>query len=169
MKITNRIVELRNVRAADLKANPLNWRTHPERQRAAVTEMLEEIGFADALIAREAGDGTLVLIDGHLRAELADDAVVPVLVLDVSETEAAKLLLTIDPLSAMADLDRAKLDALLVEDDTRGKALNELKDKLAAAAGLLEDTEPPEPSSEEVELQEFKFAHKCRECGFEFN
>jgi ParB-like chromosome segregation protein Spo0J len=169
MKITNRIVELRNVRAADLKANPLNWRTHPERQRAAVTEMLEEIGFADALIAREAGDGTLVLIDGHLRAELADDAVVPVPVLDVSETEAAKLLLTIDPLSAMADLDRAKLDALLVEDDTRGKALNELKDKLAAAAGLLEDTEPPEPSSKEVELTEFTFAHKCGACGFEFN
>jgi ParB-like chromosome segregation protein Spo0J len=169
MKITNRIVELRNVRAADLKANPLNWRTHPERQRAAVTEMLEEIGFADALIAREAGDGTLVLIDGHLRAELADDAVVPVLVLDVSEAEAAKLLLTIDPLSAMADIDRAKLDALLVEDDTRGKALNELKDKLAAAAGLLEDTEPPEPSSEEVELTGFTFAHKCGACGFEFN
>jgi ParB-like chromosome segregation protein Spo0J len=158
MKVANRIVELRNVRAADLEADPLNWRTHPERQRAAVTEMLEEIGFADALIAREAGDGTLVLIDGHLRAELADDAVVPVLVLDVSETEAAKLLLTIDPLSAMADLDRAKLDALLVEDDTRGKALNELKDKLAAAAGLLEDTEPPEPSS-----------HRCGACGFEFN
>lgn len=169
MKITNRIVELRNVRAADLKANPLNWRTHPERQRAAVTEMLEEIGFADALIARHADDGTLVLIDGHLRAELAEDAVVPVLVLDVSENEAAKLLLTIDPLSAMADLDRAKLDALLVEDDTRGKAINELKDKLAAAAGLLEDTEPPEPSSEEVETTEFAFAHKCGACGFEFN
>jgi ParB-like chromosome segregation protein Spo0J len=169
MKVANRIVELRNVRAADLEADPLNWRTHPERQRAAVTEMLEEIGFADALIAREAGDGTLVLIDGHLRAELADDAVVPVLVLDVSETEAAKLLLTIDPLSAMADLDRAKLDALLVEDDTRGKALNELKDKLAAAAGLLEDTEPPEPSSEEVELDGFVFSHRCGACGFEFN
>jgi ParB-like chromosome segregation protein Spo0J len=169
MKVANRIVELRNVRAADLKANLLNWRTHPEQQRAAVAEALEEIGFADALIAREAGDGTLVLIDGHLRAELADDAVVPVLVLDVSETEAAKLLLTIDPLSAMADLDRAKLDALLAEDDTRGKALNELKDKMAAAAGLLEDTEPPEPSSEEVELTEFTFAHKCGACGFEFN
>lgn len=169
MKIASRIVELRNVRAADLKTNPLNWRTHPERQRAAVTEMLEEIGFADALIAREAGDGTLVLIDGHLRAELADDAVVPVLVLDVSEAEAAKLLLTIDPLSAMADLDRAKLDALLVEDDTRGKALNELKDRMAAAAGLLEDTEPPEPSSEEVEMTEFTFSHKCGACGFEFN
>jgi ParB-like chromosome segregation protein Spo0J len=169
VKIANRIIGLRQVRAADLKANPLNWRTHPENQRAAVTEMLEEVGFADALIARELPDGTLVLIDGHLRAEIADEAVVPVLVLDVTESEAAKLLLTIDPLAAMADLDREKLDALLSEDESRGEALLKLKDKLAAAAGLLEDAEPPEPSSEEVELQEFKFAHKCRECGFEFN
>jgi hypothetical protein len=169
MKIANRIIELRNVKAADLKANPLNWRTHPENQRSAVEEMLREIGFADALIAREAADKSLVLIDGHLRAEIADEAVVPVLVLDVTESEAEKLLLTIDPLSAMADLDRGKLDALLSEDETRGKALCELKHKLAAAAGLLEDSEPPEPSSEEVELEGFTFAHKCEACGFEFN
>jgi hypothetical protein len=169
MKIANRIIELRNVKAAELKANPLNWRTHPENQRAAVTEMLEEVGFVDALIAREDEDGELVLVDGHLRAEIADDAIVPVLVLDVSESEAQKLLLTIDPLSAMADLDRGKLDFLLSRDETQGAAISALKDKMADAAGLLTDREASETSSGEIELTDFVFAHKCRECGFEFN
>jgi hypothetical protein len=169
MKVANRIIELRNVKAAELKANPLNWRTHPENQRDAVTEMFEEVGFADALIAREDEDGELVLVDGHLRAEIADDAIVPVLVLDVSESEAQKLLLTIDPLSAMADLDRGKLDFLLSRDETQGAAISALKDKMADAAGLLTDREAPETSSGEIELTDFVFAHKCRECGFEFN
>ena len=43
-----------------------------------------------------------MLIDGHLRAETTPDAVVPVLVLDVDEAEADKILLTHDPLAAMA-------------------------------------------------------------------
>jgi len=169
MKIANRIIELRNVKAAELKANPLNWRTHPENQRAAVTEMLEEVGFVDALIARQDEGGGLVLVDGHLRAEIADDAIVPVLVLDVSASEAEKLLLTIDPLSAMADLDREKLDFLLSRDETKGAAISALKDKMADAAGLLTNREAPETSSGEVELTDFVFAHQCKECGFEFN
>ena len=40
-----------------------------------------------------------MLIDGHLRAETAPDMMVPVLVLDVTEEEADKLLLTLDPLA----------------------------------------------------------------------
>jgi hypothetical protein len=42
--------------------------------------------------ARELPDGRLQLIDGHLRAETTLDDVVPVLVLDVIEEEADKLL-----------------------------------------------------------------------------
>ena len=169
MTIANRIIGLRMVKAADLKKHPKNWRTHPDNQRAAVSALLEEVGFADALIAREDTDGSLVLIDGHLRAEIADDESVPVLVLDVSEYEAEKLLLTIDPLSAMADLDREKLGALLSADETKDKALCDLKEKMAAAAGLIQDRDAPETSSKEIELGEFTFAHTCPECGFEFN
>jgi hypothetical protein len=33
-KFKNRIVGHRKVRAAAIKAHPLNWRTHPEGQRA---------------------------------------------------------------------------------------------------------------------------------------
>jgi hypothetical protein len=53
VKIKDRIVELRRVRAADLLANPKNWRRHPPEQRSALEGLLSEIGYADALIARQ--------------------------------------------------------------------------------------------------------------------
>lgn len=76
--------------------------------------MLERIGFADALLARETADG-LELIDGHLRADLAPTTEVPVLVVDVDEDEARLLLATLDPLAGMAATDEEQLAALLAE------------------------------------------------------
>src|SRR5436309_2432480 len=88
----DRIVELRRVPASELLPNPKNWRRHPERQRAVLRALLAEVGFADALIARERDDGSLVLIDGHLRQSLRRRGEVPVLVVDLDEEEADKLL-----------------------------------------------------------------------------
>ena len=105
----DRVKELRRVPASELRANPKNWRTHPPAQEAALKGVLAEIGFADAMIARETEDG-LELIDGHLRREVMGDQEVPVLVLDVTEEEADKLLLTYDPLAGMA---HAAMDSLL--------------------------------------------------------
>jgi len=103
MQIRDRIKELRRVRAADLVPNAKNWRTHPVAQRDALRGVLADIGYADALLVRELPDGRLELIDGHLRAETTPDAQVPVLVLDVDEEEAEKILITHDPLAAMAE------------------------------------------------------------------
>ena len=36
----NRIVELRRIKARDLKKNPNNWRTHPEGQHSALADSL---------------------------------------------------------------------------------------------------------------------------------
>ena len=69
MHIRDRIIELRRVRASELRPHPRNWRQHPPRQRDALRGVLAEVGYADALLARELPDGTLMLIDGHLRAE----------------------------------------------------------------------------------------------------
>jgi len=87
VQVKDRIKELRRVRASDLIPNPKNWRRHPVHQADALRGVLSEIGYADALIARETPDG-LMLIDGHLRAEISSDEMVPVLVLDVTEEEA---------------------------------------------------------------------------------
>ena len=95
------------VPATDLLPNPKNWRRHPKAQQDALRGVLAEIGFADALLARETDRG-LMLIDGHLRAETAPDQDVPVLILDVTAVEADKLLATLDPLAGLAEWDRAR-------------------------------------------------------------
>src|SRR5580700_5960219 len=138
----DRIRELRRVRASELLPNPRNWRLHPASQRAALAGVLAEIGFADALLARELPDGRLELVDGHLRAETAPDQLVPVLVLDVDEAEANKILLTLDPLAAMADACREQLDSLLREVETDSAAVESMLAELAADAGIASESLP---------------------------
>ena len=113
IQIRDRIKEFRRVQAKDLVPNPKNWRRHPKAQVEALRGLLTEIGYADALLVRELADGRLMLIDGHLRAATTPDALVPVLVLDVTEAEADKLLATLDPLAAMAESDSDRIEELL--------------------------------------------------------
>lgn len=131
MKIRDRIKELRRVRAGDLVTNPRNWRTHPEAQSNALRGVLAEVGFADALIAREHQDGRLMLLDGHLRAGLAPEQIVPVLVLDVNEEEGDKILATLDPLTAMAETDNKALERLLEDVHLQSAAVQKMLEDLA--------------------------------------
>lgn len=151
MNIRDRIKELRRVRAGDLRPNPRNWRTHPQAQRDALRGVLAEIGYADALIARELPDGGLELLDGHLRAETTPDSEVPVLITDLTDAEASKLLATLDPLAAMAEADKGKLDELLRDVQTSSEAVAAMLTNLAASNGILSgggevvEDEVPEP------------------------
>jgi hypothetical protein len=120
----DRIRELRRVPAHSLRPNPRNWRTHPPEQQAALKGILAEVGFADALLVRELKDGSLEIVDGHLRAETTPDEIVPVLVLDVSADEAAKILATHDAITGQALPDFARLHTLLDECDFNSPAVN---------------------------------------------
>ena len=122
--IRDRIKELRRVPASELFASPKNWRTHPESQVKVLDGILGEIGYADALLARELPDGSLELIDGHCRRELTPDQVVPVLVVDLDEDEAAKLMTVLDPLAAMAETNKDALGKLLANVQTDSDALH---------------------------------------------
>ena len=130
MRIRDRIKELRRVKASELIPNPKNWRTHPVEQQDAMKGVLSELGYADALIAREVDEG-LMLVDGHLRAETTPDSEVPVLVLDINEDEADLMLLTLDPLAAMAGRDEERLDALLEGIEIDNEAVTQLLNNLA--------------------------------------
>jgi hypothetical protein len=132
MQIRDRIKELRRVRADQLRPHPRNWRTHPRAQQDVLRGVLAEIGYADALVARELPDGTLQLIDGHLRAEVTPQSLVPVLVLDLDESEALKLLATLDPLTAMAGTDAEALRSLLADVETDSQAVRAMLDRLLA-------------------------------------
>jgi len=131
IQIRDRIKEFRRVQAKDLVPNPKNWRRHPKAQVEALRGLLTEIGYADALLVRELADGRLMLIDGHLRAATTPDALVPVLVLDVTEAEADKLLATLDPLAAMAESDSDRIEELLATVSTDSEAVQELLKRTA--------------------------------------
>ena len=112
--------------------------------------VLAELGYADALLARETPEG-LMLIDGHLRASLDPEQTVPVLVLDVDEAEADYLLATLDPLSAMADRDAEAIADLLGDVRTGEDAVRDLLETVGGVQpeeGLTDpDEAPPLPPS----------------------
>ena len=130
MTMKDRVKELRRVPASELRANPKNWRRHPPSQEAALRGVLEDIGFADAVIARETDDG-LELIDGHLRQEVMGDQAIPVLIVDVTEEEADKMLLTYDPLAMMAHADTDQLLHLLRDTQFESQAVNDMLEAVA--------------------------------------
>lgn len=133
--IRDRIKEMRRVRAGDLVKNPKNWRTHGPGQRSALANLLQEVGYAQCLVTRELDDGRLLLIDGHLRSELDPDQIVPVVVLDVDEAEADKLLARLDPIGAMAGVSRGKLDALLKGSVREQEKMTEIIEEIAEKTG----------------------------------
>src|SRR5262245_26092069 len=153
MNIRNRIKGLRHIRAGDLRPHPKNWRKHPEEPQTARRGILAEVGFVDALMVRELPDGSLQIVDGHLRAETTPEAMVPVLVVDLTDAEAEKVLATFDPLGAMAEPDEEQLAALLKGIETDSEALAAMLEQLAQDAGcglsneIVED-EIPEPPDE---------------------
>ncbi len=150
-ELRDRIKKFARVPVSKLRANPRNWRTHPESQRKALRGVLDEIGFSSAVIARELPDGTYELIDGHLRLEtLADTDKIPTLILDVDEHEADKLLLTLDPLAAMAGTDKEMLAGLFESTSFDDDALASL---IADTTGYEFHLEDDDQDGEDAEPQ----------------
>ena len=167
MEIRDRVKELRRVPASELRANPKNWRRHPATQEAALRGVLGDIGFADAVIAREA-EGGLELIDGHLRQEIMGDQLVPVLIVDVTEEEADKMLLTIDPLAAMAHADQDSLLSLLHSTQFADQAVNDMLEALANGERLpMPELTPPDDFSTYDE--NIATEYKCPSCKYEWS
>jgi len=155
MKLRDRIRELRRVRAGDLRPNPRNWRTHPENQENALRGILAEVGIADALLVQELADGSLMLIDGHLRADVAPETEWPVLVLDVTEEEADLLLAMVDPMAGLAEVNEEVLELLLAEIKTESDAVQAILNILAAD-NEIGDREANDPEAEWQGMPEYE-------------
>lgn len=163
MKIRDRIKEFRRVKASELRPHPKNWRTHPAAQQDALRGILAEIGYAGALLARELPDGSLELIDGHLRADTTPDAEVPVLVLDLDEREAAKLLALHDPLTGMAGTNDEVLAGLLDLVETENDAVQALLDQMLAEPETPVDESEAELANEVTIPEAFQVVIECRD------
>ncbi len=163
MKIRDRIKEFRRVKASQLRPHPKNWRTHPSAQQDALRGVLAEIGYAAALLARERSDGSLELIDGHLRAEITPDAEVPVLVLDLDEGEAAKLLALHDPLAGMAGANDEVLAGLLDQVETENDAVRALLDQMLGQPDEPTDEPEAETGKEPTIPEAFQVVIQCRD------
>jgi len=98
------------IAADELADNPQNWRTHPAGQEQALRAAMAECGWAGACLYNER---TGRLIDGHLRKKVAGSEPVPVLIGSWTEDQERLILATLDPLSAMAQTNAGRLDALL--------------------------------------------------------
>ena len=146
--IRDRIVGLERIRAGDLLVNRKNWRKHPKAQQDAMRGVLTEIGYADALLAYSTEDG-LTLVDGHLRASLDPDQIVPVLILDIDQEEADKLLATLDPLAGMAMMDATAFGELVSDLTFDAPAIADMISSVAANAPAVSPTPlPPSPEDE---------------------
>ncbi len=181
----NRIKFHRKVRAGDLVPHEENPRLHSDAQRQALRALLGEVGFARSVLAYELSDGRLKLIDGHLRREeVGPEEPIDVEILDVSDEEARKLLLAIDPLAQLAEYDAAALAELrsVVEADSEAiRALwsavdvanRKTCDRLADAGAAAKDEEIPEQflivvectdEAEQTRLLE-EFRQRGLKCG----
>lgn len=134
-KWKNRIVGYGEEDPEKLSANPSNWRVHPQFQQDALLGVLEEVGVVqDVIVSKNSG----FIVDGHLRVALAlktGQPVVPVKYVDLTEAEEAKVLATLDPVSALATTDLAKLEELLADVETGNEAVRQMLDELAGQAG----------------------------------
>ena len=166
LDIRNRVKELRYVRPSDLADHPQQWRIHGELQQQAMQGLLREVGIAGALLAYESPTTGLTSIDGHLRKSLAD-TLWPTLILDVTDEEARLLLASYDPVSAMAETNRAQLAALLADVTTGDAGVQALLAQLAEANGIaaLTDARPLVDVEPEVDRAEALREQYCVEMG----
>src|SRR4051812_10889353 len=159
--VRNRIKGHRRVRAGDLVPYELNFRLHPEQQRAALEVLYREVGFARSLLAYELPDGRLKLLDGHLRRDLDPDLLVDVEVLDVNDDEARALLLSIDPLAALAETQEQLHDRLLELTPTASPELQSAWE--AAARACLEGPAATRPQAPVALPEQFLLLVTCRD------
>lgn len=133
---TAKLVE---VPLAGIEKNPKNWRLHPPGQREALRELLGDVGIAVPMIGYKTADGKVRLIDGHARREeyeAAGQQSTSILILDVDEQTADKLLFTIDPISAMARADTKKTAELMKTVRVGGDAVAKMLAQVASSVPI---------------------------------
>ena len=130
-KIRSRILELKEIPVSQLRADPRNWRIHPEKQKEIVQAVMGDLGNISPTVVRldpEEAD-VYIIVDGHLRSLDVYNPTdkVPCVVVDLDEAEAGKALATVNPLADLAKVDGAKLENLIKSASMSQELKNHLK------------------------------------------
>lgn len=139
-KWKNRIIGHAEVDPKTLVPNPENWRLHPKNQQEAMEGALDDIGWVQEITINQR---TGLVVDGHLRLDLAlrrGEALVPVKIVDLTPDEEAAVLATLDPISAMAKTDKAKLKSILTIAKSQSVKMQELLEQMRMKAGAIPNT-----------------------------
>lgn len=160
----------------ELEDNPLNWRRHPEEQMTGLSQVLDKVGWAGAVLYNER---TGHILDGHARKRLTlqRGGKVPVLIGDWDEEQEKVILATLDPLAAMAGTDSAALNSLIesIADPDLAELLGQVQTNTGA---LLADTiaqlesereGPDSPPEFPVRDESIPVEHVCPKCGYCFS
>lgn len=155
----------------ELRANPQAWKAHSEDQADTLNALIDQVGWADALLLndRRAGEGWTkaeaipTLLDGHLLKTIggARQEKVPVLVGHWTPEQERMILLTLDPVQGMADANRQLLIALIGDLQAQNAAVltvlesqfQDLIEQLQAA----QLAEAPEPREDEAKALQKKW------------
>jgi hypothetical protein len=150
--------------AGKLRPNRRNWRRHRPAQADALRGVLEQVGWAGALLYNER---TGRLIDGHLRREVAEGEQVPVLVGDWDEKQERTILATLDPIGAMAGADAEVLSGLIesVRAHNGSDAVSRLLDAQARLHPLPDWSVQNGPSQEDIAQLEAEMAHRFEDAA----
>ena len=167
----NRIIGLEHIPANQLLAHPHNARRHPAKQREALRGSLDTLGWYDAVIYNKR---TGYLIDGHARVEEQltrdENALVPALVVDLTEAEEAQALASHDWITQLAEYDRNTLDELLRMTNSDDTHVQVMLSEMAEAEGVMPPDFSPVPIDEQLRLDEFKPQMvTCPHCGVSFD
>lgn len=119
----DRVLELRRLRPSEMDDHPLQWKIHTPHQQRLMRGLLEDVGIAGVGLAYVSpSTGRMTSIDGHLRKSLGD-VPWPTIILDVTDAQAATLLVTYDEVARLIDADSAQLTATLAAIDTESQAV----------------------------------------------
>ena len=147
-------LNLSTVALADLRPDPANPRTHDARNLAAIAASLREHGQVEPLLVQAS---TMMVIGGNGRAEAMRSLgwkQARVALLDVSDTEARKLSITLNRTGELAGWDEAVLARHLsdlseldgaFDVDALGFSTAEMDALVAAYVGEVEEAALPEP------------------------
>lgn len=146
-----------------LLANPNNVRIHPDGQQKAMSEVLRRIGWLQRVIVNRR---TGFVVDGHLRVMLAlseGQTSVPVQYVDITDEEEQEVLLTFDPIAALAGYDQSLLSTNALEVQKRldpDSTLSTFLEALVRANPVPRDpfegnegADPTEPGDESVQSE----------------